>query len=375
MKTKLVTLVIAGLIVSPTCYAINIYQDDENSVSLRGYLRLTMYGDEDNEEITDSGSRWGFDLTRKIQGDWTAGITMEWATNFEKNKNLTIGGDSSLPSGDAGDSLSSRLGYLNFTHKNWGSIGIGKQWSVYYDVVGVTDVLNYFGGNATGVYNLGTDGGLSGTGRSEQALTWRNSYKNLSVGIQIQAQDEAVTIQGTGSSDIDGTEIAVMGNGIAGMVSYDWGNFTLGAAFSKSKIDISPVFGNLGVEDEEDSISALALTYGTNGEGLYMGLTAASSEYHETDNTNSYIDAVGSELYVKYTLDNQVGIYGGFNLLESDESQNDFEMFYNYAGVEIPFINGVGITFLEVKLNDNTNHDNTDGIDDTEVAIGVTIFI
>lgn len=371
MKNKLTPLFIGCLLATPHASAIEIYQDDDNSVSLRGFVRLTMHGTDDSDEITDSGSRWGIDYTRKIQNDWTAGLTMEWATNFEKNTNLSVGGDSSVPAGDSGDSLSSRLGYIHFTHDKWGSFGIGKQWSVYYDVVAVTDVLNFFGGNATGAYNLGSDGGLSGTGRAEQAITWRKSYGNLNLGIQLQAQDEAVVLENSSIPEFDGTEIAVMGNGYSAALTYQWHDFTVGGAVNISEIDISPVLGNLGAEDEEDTIFAASVTYGKSNSGLHVAFAAVTSEYHEVDNTGNYIDAVGSELFVKYTLENKLAIYGGYNLLESDTSSSDYELSYSFAGAEYPLFNGVGNMFIEAKVHDDTNHDNSQGNDDTQIALGI----
>ncbi|MEJ2006180.1 MAG: hypothetical protein P8X57_14720, partial [Cyclobacteriaceae bacterium] len=62
----------------------------------------------------------------------------------------------------------------------------GKQWSTYYDITGYTDKFNVFGGRASATYTGTSDGGETGTGRASQAVTYRNSFGNLSLGGQLQ---------------------------------------------------------------------------------------------------------------------------------------------------------------------------------------------
>ncbi|OUS27526.1 hypothetical protein A9Q98_09505 [Thalassotalea sp. 42_200_T64] len=370
--TKIITAaVVFGIIASQQAHAIEILNNDDTSIATRGWLRLTLQSTEDSDEITDSGSRWGLDLTHKIEGDWTAGLTFEWGTNFEKNANLTLTGDSNGPSGSAGDALTSRLGYVHFNHEKWGRFGVGKQWAVFYDVVGVTDVLQYYGGNASGVYNLGTDGGLSGTGRAEQAITWRKAFGHFNLGVQLQAQDEAVIANAPGMV-FDGEEVATMGNGYGLAVSYKWQDFGVGAAVNTSEIDISPTFGGGSVDD---IISGLSATYGDASIGFHAALAVVTSEYHELDNDGKYIDANGSEIYIKYSMPSRLGFYGGFNILESDQSDSDYEMYYNFIGAEYKFNNNFGVIFAEALLHDDTNADGSTGNDDTEFALGVKVHL
>ncbi|KGJ89378.1 porin [Thalassotalea sp. ND16A] len=369
-KSKIITAaVVSGIFASQQANAIDIFKNDDTSIATRGWLRLTLQSTEDSDEITDSGSRWGIDLTHKIEGDWSAGLTFEWATNFEKNANLTLSGDRSGPSGSSGDALTSRLGYVRFDHEQWGSFGVGKQWAVFYDVVGVTDVLNYYGGNATGAYNLGTDGGLSGTGRAEQAITWRKAFGNFNIGVQMQAQDEAVIASAPGT-ELDGVEVATMGNGYGLAVSYQWQDFGVGAAINTSEIDISQTFGG---GSADDLISGFSATYGDANIGFHAALAVVTSEYHELDNDGDYIDANGSEVYIKYSMPSRFGVYGGFNLLESDQSDSDYEMYYNYIGAEYKFDNNFGLIYAEAVLHDDTNADGSTGNDDSEFALGLRV--
>ena len=49
----------------------------------------------------------------------------------------------------------------------------GKNWSSYYKIAGMTDRFAIFGGSASGVYNAGTAGEKTGTGRAEEVIQGR----------------------------------------------------------------------------------------------------------------------------------------------------------------------------------------------------------
>ena len=354
-------LIIAGL---SQAQAVEIMDNGTTSIDTRGWLRLTLHSTDDADEFTDSGSRWGLSVAHKIENDWTVGVTFEWATNFEKNTNLQLSGDASLQNGSSGESLSSRLGMVHASHEKWGTIAVGKQWGVFYDVVSVTDVLNYFGGNATGVYNFNGDGGLSGTGRAEQAISWRKSFDNLNVAVQLQMQDEPVDFENT---DV---EIATMGNGYGVAVSYNFSNFTLGAAYNLNEIEFAP---GIPFADEDDIATAVSATYGDSSQGLHVAFSGVVSENHEIIEGDTFMDATGSELYVRYSLESDFGVYGGYNMLESDTSGNDYELFFTYVGTDYKFENGFGLLFVEAKVNDNTTSLGETGNDSTELAAGFRI--
>lgn len=81
-----------------------------------------------------------------------------------------------------------RLGYMGVDFGQGGKLTLGKQKSVHYDIAGyTTDRWNVFGGQASLAYPSGSDGGTSGTGRINQALTYRNSaLEVLEFGLQTQ---------------------------------------------------------------------------------------------------------------------------------------------------------------------------------------------
>lgn len=375
------SLLLATLLTSTQLSAIELYNDKQNTVALRGYVSGVYVNSEDVDEINEGLSRWGFDLTRKLTHGWTAGLTLEWGLKFDRNSNYSYDGSSLPPQGAGEDSMFSRLGYVHFTHDKWGTIGIGKQWAVFYDVTGGSDILNLWGGSASGTFNLGTDGGLSGVGRAEQALTWRKSFNNLDVGLQFQAQDEALTYENPACSDVNldpncefnGEQIATIGNGYGMSLVYNINKFKLGVAYNISEIDVVDSFN---ASSDDDEITAFSVNYGTNGKGLYVSAMYGMSENHELDDNDEFIDAEHSELVVKYTTDTGLGVYGGFNHLEPDDDEytGEYEFHYNFVGVEYTVLDKAAKLFFEARKDDTTTSEGGD-IDDSQFAVGATFYL
>ncbi len=71
----------------------------------------------------------------------------------------------------------------------YGKISFGKQWGVHYKLAGNVDNMYMFGAFAIGVYNAGTDGGPSGTGRADQAIKYELEKANYYFGIQGQFRE------------------------------------------------------------------------------------------------------------------------------------------------------------------------------------------
>ncbi len=375
LKKSLIALSLS-LCFSPLGQAKVLYKDDDTVVNSRGYLSIAYFDSEASNEITDSMSRIGFSFKSQIQGGWKAGATFEWATNFNKNDNIVFsrGGDSNGPSGSSGDSLTARHGFIQLEHEKWGTITAGKQWAAFYDVTGATDLLHFFGGNAAGSFNVGTDGGLSGTGRVEQAIIWRKSYQNFDLSLQFQAQDEAIEFNST-DSELDGMELGTIGNGYGVTAAYNYEKFRFAAGINVVDIDINAAFNDGISGDTEDEAIGFNVLYGNKHEpGFYGALTFVTAENHEVDNNGDYFDSDGMELLLWYNFNNPVGVYGGFNHLEPDDSDNEYELHYNFVGAEYRFDKGMGMLFIETKFHDTTQADGSE-IDDTDIVAGVKVFL
>ena len=367
----------SSLLLASQASAIELYKDEQNSVALRGYITGVYHSTEDTDDIDEGNSRWGLDVKRNLDDEWTAGVTLEWGLNFDRNTDFTIGGESQAPAGSADDAMFTRLGYVHFSHDDWGTVGIGKQWSAFYDVAAVTDIIHYWGGSASGAFNLNGDGGISGTGRAEQAIVWRKSYSGFNLALQLVAQDEDVIIdvpEDHPSAPQNGEKLATMGNGYGASVMYTWEMLTFGLAYNANKIDIEPGFN---ISGNDDSIAAFSIAYGSNGEpGIYSAALVTSSENHEIDDQNQFLDTVSAEFILKYTLENGLGVYAGFNHIEEDDSDyvGEYEFHYNFVGMEYPVFNKAAIFFTELRLEDTTSAAGVND-DDSQVAAGITVFL
>jgi len=370
-------IAIFSLTLSSFANGIEIYQDEKNSLALRGYISGVYYKDENVDEINEAASRWGFDFTRKLPNDWQASVTLEWGLVFDTNNNLTIGGNGQAPNNTGDDNMFTRLGYIQFSHPSWGDIAVGKQWAAYYDITYGTDILNYWGGSTSGSLHLNSDGGISGTGRAEQAITWRKSYQNFHFAVQVQAQDEAIELslpeQDPLSEQLNGKTIATINNGFGISVIYDWNKFAFGVGFNSNQIEVAQEFGG---SDSNDEIFAASVVYGKNHQpGLYFSAVTTRSKNHEFSDTGSYIDAKSSELIVKYSFANDIAVYGGFNHLtpDDDDYQGSYKFHYNFAGIEYVILDSAATLFIETRFDDGKT---TAGekLDDSAGVLGATIY-
>jgi predicted porin len=365
------------LFFSSSSNGIEVFNDEKNTLALRGYISGIYYKDENIDEFNEGLSRWGFELTRKLDHGWQAGVTLEWGLTFDTNNHITIGGNGQAPASASDDNLFSRHGYIHFSHEQWGTFSVGKQWAAYYDMTAGTDILNYWGASVSGSFNFNSDGGISGTGRAEQALVWRKSYGDLHIALQLQAQNEPIEIllpeDNPLAEELNGQQIATIDNGYGLSVLYDWQSFTFGIGFNNNNVEIEADFGG---SDANDEIAAVSITYGKNhAPGLYVSVLATKSKNHEINDMGQYIDATSSELIVKYTMDNKVSIYGGYNHLAPDEDSDtsEYEFHYNFAGIEYPLYDHAARLFLEARLDDITTSSGST-IDDNAYVLGATIY-
>jgi predicted porin len=160
-------------------------------VNLYGSFRGHFAAYNKEIEIQENASRMGFEISTKRKSiRYFAGLEMQVnmfrsATSFNLSASTT-GGYLEADRNQNRQLLTSRLGYLGIDLGKWGSFVLGKQRSIYYDISSYTDRFNVFGGGASATYTAGTDGGYTGTGRADQAFTYRNRTGRFSYGAQFQ---------------------------------------------------------------------------------------------------------------------------------------------------------------------------------------------
>ncbi|WP_028117343.1 porin [Ferrimonas senticii] len=368
---------------SLTAAATTIYDDGANQIKLGGHAGLLLVDGGGDLRLADSSTRINLQFLRPLSAEWQVEAKLEWGFNLvDAGESVTLTGDSIQASRE--DSfLFNRLGYIAVKHQQYGRFSAGKQWGVYYDVAQYTDNFMVSGGLALGVYNFDTDGGLSGTGRADSAIQYRNSWHGVDIALQYQARTEAeVSVLEPSGCDSATPAVGCDANddlmvsyddSYAAAIGYHWQQWYLGSAINYSRIDSSRIGG---VTKEQAIVATLA--YGQLYQpGFHGALSAAVSEAHELDQNNRLFDAKGAELLLSWTLANGLTLIGGLNSLQSDDSQyeianGDFKRELYIAGVHYRWQQSL-IVFIEGKL-DNSEFGFSGEDEENLVAAGVRFY-
>ena len=144
------------------------------NIAFYGSLRARAFTDLEGETtFDDSTSRLGIRGQLDLGKDYEFLGRLEMGTNFVSDvTSIIIGGDPGTKEGSENVAIPLRLAFVGIEGPT-GRATFGKQWAVYYDVAVFTDQAPFFGGSAAGAYAARTDGGISGTGRADQALQYR----------------------------------------------------------------------------------------------------------------------------------------------------------------------------------------------------------
>ncbi|GAA4831786.1 porin [Algivirga pacifica] len=335
----------------------------KDSLSIYGAVNtLVARLGEGEYEVLQNVPRWGFYLQKASTRTRISMIArMEWGVNMIEN-NTVINPDATTAEDflqDGIDAFTTRQGYIGVSHPVWGTLTIGKQWSVYYDVSNVTDYFNVFGSAGSGTYNFFTDGGIEGTGRADKAIIYRNKYKGFSLGLQSQ----------------------LLGNvyHYAASLRYKFKELgvTLGAAYNRANTTTD--FEGIGIIFPDKTLDSHVLSASYDKGAWYFGLLYANqdSEFFSSnqqviipDNPTEEpteasilieMPAIGVELYGRYRFKKFFNLYGGFNLLipraDNDlppQVDSDFRTYFWTTGLEFRTAKGAA-AYFEAKLDNSIN--------------------
>jgi len=339
--------------------ALPIYQSNEVTLYMEGYFLAHMVNTYGDTQMQDGASRLRIGLNVPAYDKWDTGFNLEWGIRaINSAQNVVIQGNQQASPGEAQQSLYLRQGHLFAKHQKWGDFIAGKQWAVYYDVTYITDWYNVSGGLASGTYALGTDGGITGTGRADSAVTWRKRWEfeagEFQVGLQYAAHAADLEIRVT---DFAGPNTLLecpvgdceygINHGISLTYRADIGEgLFVGMAYNRVKMDIASqhglIYDTSGIRpvlisddtafnaSSNDWTTAFGAYYGKGAyqKGLYAALVVNRSQNNElappgsvTGITN-FFDAKGSEAFVSYTwgAQNCYSLYGGYNIMLSDDA-------------------------------------------------------
>ncbi|MBP7146255.1 MAG: porin [Acidobacteria bacterium] len=288
------------------------------SFEFYGSLRGHIAGFEGELEVQDNSSRAGLRFSREFGSRVRVLAGTEFSINlFDSDTQFrldanTTSGFITIEQEDRGNMFGTRLGYLGLDFGRSGSLVIGKQWSVYYDVAGLTDQFDVFGGEGGQTFVGGTDGGGSGTGRVEQAAIYRNKLGRLDLGLQLHmraAGDDRPT------------------DGFAFSLRYPLApGLLLGAAFVRTRLDEerlpdipgfdgSPRYAALGAQFERAGLRvALVASKQKNGDFATLEDPATG------DDESVVFDATGFEVLVRWKVTERWVIKAGGGYVGPDDS-------------------------------------------------------
>ena len=237
---------------------------------------------------------------------------------------------------DNGGYLTPRLYYLGI-ESDFLYLKLGKNWSAYYQVAGAADRFSIFGGNASGVYNAGTDGGATGTGRADNAFQTR-AY--LDLGRRSGIKPFNINLQYQHGEQIPKVPNARYGSTYSASAWLETENeLGLGIAWHRAAVNgiERPDLEQAGLSGDAKAWAVAVKSYGEN---WLTSLVYSRLENIETTNEFRYIDATGVELFAQWQFRDGWWLTGGGNYLEPDSDDPDagqYEIRYLVLGVRYTF--------------------------------------
>ena len=282
--------------------------------------------------LSDGGSRVGLDGHYQLFPKLKVFGRAEYGFNLLDELDFLVDGKDSAPEGEEGARFFKRLLYVGVEIPG-NFLTYGKSWSTYYKVAGFTDRFAGTGGDASGTYNAGTDGGATGTGRAQAVLQTRLHFgklpeligiKPFNVNFQLQ-QGEPIPL-------VDGAKYGTA-VGLSGVYQLK-SSLALGLAYNYAQIKNrdDPDVRKAGLDGD-----AQAFLVGTRqfGEKWYLGTVVSRLLNHETTDEGTYFNGWGWEVYGQYQLREKLWLTGGWNYLrpDSDRLSGDYEIKYTVIGL------------------------------------------
>ena len=374
-------------VIGTTAFAAEVYKTDDLALSIGGNIQLMVIG-QNEVDVADNGSRIHFDFGGPIFGSVRGRGHFEWYVNTtagREPKPYQYRGSKSVGLADnSSDVLTNRLGYFELSTAI-GSFTIGKQFSVYAQTTEVTDVFNVYSAMASATYVYG-DGGLTGTGRVDNAIIWTKDFRagpgSLTFGLQAQIIENSVVVC---SGSEDGGECTPGEDEYLGVV-YGKGGQGVRAAYATDsgfEISASHVRNNVAgiiaagqtVKLEDPTAGTVAVNY--DGDHLYAAATGSASKQMYQDDLGTPFDGWGVELALMYDIspDSKYGSFMpfvGWNQIYTDDEDylGEYGMTFIMFGLNWNAPRGNFFAFIEGMIDQSTLADGSDG-DEDYVSVGM----
>ncbi|PKI14325.1 porin [Colwellia sp. 12G3] len=352
--------------------AVEVFNNGETNFNLNGNVSIYLYASDGDNQLQDGFSRFYFDTSHKLTNDWKSLAKLEWGVKVSSNSDsLHVDNGSLTSTGPAEDPFWLRMGYVGLTHKDYGTITLGKQWGVTYNVTGITDVFDVFGSAASGVYNFGTDGGFSGAGRAEQAIQYSYSSDDFYAGFQYQATDEQIIFDEFKPGDLNLNVNYDDSYAIA--LTYK-APYKLGFGLGFNKANLESTKGTLSSSKKGTVISGHMTYSNLRAQGFQAALLLTKMDNHEFNDAGQIMDeATGIEIHASYRFANGITPLIGYNSLKDGSTakfsnSGKYHLEHIILGVKYLWIENTHL-YAEYKIDASTASSNE--ISTAEDAIGI----
>ena len=259
----------------------------------------------------------------------------------KKDPFVYISADPGAAYGQVNNAIFARQGFIGIGTP-FGRISIGKQWGVHYTLAGNIDNMYMFGGMAIGVYNAGTDGGPSGTGRADQAVKYELFKKQFYFGAQ--AQFRTISENDRYFADTYGAA-----------TYYDFNGFKVGLSYNKVLDGVEePIYGAAKINDE---FLALLLDY-KKGD-FHFGIMPQIFNNHEKTDEEVFFKGYGFEtnLKINFGKNKEWAFVNNISLLMPMETEGNKYMWNVYDFEIARRFSKNTAAILGFRFDNNANHD------------------
>lgn len=329
------------------------------SIEFYGSVRLHAINnfDADNEatefSLGDGASRIG------VRGEWQ--MKRNWWMFGRAEGGFDVLDTFTAKSGDeekSGAGLRKRLLYAGFDSDNLTGTW-GKSWSAYYKIAGMADRFSIFGGGGVGVYNAGTDGGATGTGRANDVLQARIYTSSLKA---LRIKPFNLNLQYQHGQSIPHVQDRFYGKAYGASAWLEsQGDHGLGLAGQISTIDNleDPLIRGAGIDDDA---KAIAVAFRSYGERWYAALVVAWLDNIETTDQNKYVNGRGAELYAQWEFRDRWWLIGGgnwFKPYDDDPEAGEYDVAYWVIGLRYTLDSFNRMLYAEYRMENGNLYDGT----------------